>query len=66
MKLVEVVAEDVYDHVPGLGYVQITDVRSTNITFEPIDCSRRTVVYMVCSELGECWVVYSFRNSCRD
>ncbi|XP_050731521.1 atrial natriuretic peptide-converting enzyme-like isoform X2 [Eriocheir sinensis] len=52
VQLVEVVAEDVYDHVPGLGYVQITDVFSTNITFEPVNCSRRTVVYMVCSELA--------------
>ncbi|KAK8393196.1 hypothetical protein O3P69_013299 [Scylla paramamosain] len=52
VELVEVVTEDVYDHVPGLGYVQITDVFSTNITFEPINCSRRTVVYMVCSELA--------------
>ncbi|KAK3852558.1 hypothetical protein Pcinc_040863 [Petrolisthes cinctipes] len=52
VQLVEVVTEDVYDHVPGLGYVQITDVYSTNITFEPVNCSRRTVVYMVCSELA--------------
>ncbi|XP_071519444.1 atrial natriuretic peptide-converting enzyme-like isoform X3 [Panulirus ornatus] len=52
VELVEVVTEDVYDHVPGLGYVQITDVYSTNITFEPVNCSRRTVVYMVCSELA--------------
>ncbi|XP_042235971.1 uncharacterized protein LOC121875475 [Homarus americanus] len=52
VELVEVVTEDVFDHVPGLGYVQITDVYSTNITFESVNCSRRTVVYMVCSELA--------------
>ncbi|XP_045602794.1 atrial natriuretic peptide-converting enzyme isoform X2 [Procambarus clarkii] len=52
VELVEVVTEDVFDHVPGLGYVQITDVYSTNITFEPVECPRRTVVYMVCSELA--------------
>lgn len=52
VELVEVVTEDVFDHVPGLGYVQITDVYSTNITFEPVNCTRRTVVYMSCSELA--------------
>lgn len=52
VELVEVVTEDVFDHLPGLGYVQITDVYSTNITFEPVECPRRTVVYMVCSELA--------------
>ncbi|XP_076031801.1 atrial natriuretic peptide-converting enzyme-like [Oratosquilla oratoria] len=55
VKMVEVVAEDVFDHVPGLGYVQISDVYSTNITFEPVNCSRTTVVYMACTEL-ECGV----------
>ncbi|XP_066945636.1 atrial natriuretic peptide-converting enzyme isoform X2 [Macrobrachium rosenbergii] len=52
VELVEVVTEDVFDHVPGLGYVQITDVYSTNITFEPVNCTRRTVVYIACSELA--------------
>ena len=51
--MVEVVTEDVFDHLPGLGYVQISDVYSTNITFEPVNCTRRTVVYMACSALGK-------------
>ena len=52
MELVEVVVEDGFDHVPGLGYVQISDVHKMNVTFEPVNCTRRTVVYMACSELG--------------
>ncbi|KAF2363660.1 SEA domain [Trinorchestia longiramus] len=50
--LVEVVVEDGFDHVPGLGYVQISDVHKSNITFERVNCTRRTVVYMACSELA--------------
>ena len=45
--------EDGFDHVSGLGYVQISDVHKSNITFESVNCTRRTVVYMACSELGE-------------
>ncbi|XP_047738739.1 atrial natriuretic peptide-converting enzyme [Hyalella azteca] len=50
--LVEVVVEDGFDHVPGLGYVQISDVHKSNITFERVNCTKRTVVYMACSELA--------------
>ncbi|KAL7643280.1 UNVERIFIED_CONTAM: hypothetical protein RMT77_006571 [Armadillidium vulgare] len=50
--LVEVVTEDVFDHVPGLGYVQIADVFSRNITFQPVNCTKRTVVFISCSELA--------------
>ena len=50
--LVEVVTEDVFDHVPGLGYVQIADVFTRNITFTTVNCTRTTVVFISCSELG--------------
>ncbi|CAL4067541.1 unnamed protein product, partial [Meganyctiphanes norvegica] len=52
VQLVEVVTEDVFDHVPGLGYVQISDVYSTNITFETVNCTKATVVYLACSQLA--------------
>ena len=52
--------EDGFDHVPGLGYVQISDVHKSNITFEPVNCTRRTVVYMACSELGKYFVLLEY------
>ncbi|KAK7074381.1 hypothetical protein SK128_019317, partial [Halocaridina rubra] len=33
-------------------YVQISDVKASNITFEPVNCTRRSVVYMACTELA--------------
>ena len=48
-----VIQEDGFDHIPGVGYVQISDVHKSNVTFEPVNCTRRTAVYIKCSELGE-------------
>ena len=56
VNLVEVVTEDVFDHVPGLGYVQISDVFTRNITFEPVDCDRRTVVFISCASPGNIFI----------